>query len=331
MKFLLTTLFSLLVLASIGAYLGVFIVDETQFAFRLQFGSPVGSIIRRPGVHLSIPFIQTIKRYDNRVLDFDGDADLIPTKDKKYIYVDPIARWRITDPLAFYQKLGTFKRAQQILDGIIDAAVSGIVSRNNLIESVRSSNKIVTKADDKTESDRTEAQIRPITKGRKKLEREILKEASRKLPQYGIQLIDVRFKKIALEEKVQKKVLQRMISERDKIATRIRSEGIAKRDDIIGTASRDIVKMLAEAKMKAQIIMGEGDSQSAQTYANAYIQDADFFKFYRQLQSYEQTITKQTTLMMSITDPYFRLFSGYGVVTKSSRRKKAAAKRLNSK
>ncbi len=316
MKFIIFLL-SLLIPASIILYAGVFIVEQTEYAFRLQFGSPIGKIIKKPGIHLSIPFIQTIKKYDNRILDFTGDSNLLPTKDKKYIYVDSVARWKITNPLTFYQTIGTLEKGQQIMDGIIDSAVGGIVSRYPLVETVRSSDNILnTPATDPLLSQG--AQIEKIEVGRAKLQEEIKIEAKKDLIRYGIELIDVRLKKITLEEKVRQKVFDRMISERKKMAQKTRSEGQGKKAEIEGRIEKETRRLMSEATQRVLEIKASADAKALQIYADAYQQDIEFYQFYRHLLSYERTLKGKTTLMMSSNDDYFRLLSGKSILQNKS-------------
>lgn len=307
MRLLTLLFFSLAIVASVLLYLGAFIVDQTDYAFRLQFGSPVGDVIKTPGLHFSIPFIQTVQRYDNRILDFDGDSTLLPTADKKYVYVVAVARWKIENPLMFYQTIGSYDKAQQIMDGIIDSAVGGIVSSHPLVETVRSTNDIVKAV---SENDPIEIPIEVISSGREKIQTAILTAAAKDLSRYGIHLIAVRLKKIALQENVLSKVYERMISERKKIANKIRSEGVGKKIEITGKTQKEKQKIMGEAMNQSLIIKGKADAESARLYTEAFSKDTDFFNFVRQLASYRKTIKNKAILMLNSNDPYLQLLKG---------------------
>ncbi len=307
--------FVIAVILAYTTYQAVFLVDQTEYAFRLQFGSPVGDTIKTPGIYFHIPYIQTIVKYDNRLLDFEGDSTLLPTKDKKYIYVDTFARWKITDPLQFYQSIGNYKRAQQVLDGVIDSTTGGVISSYNLVEVVRSSNNILETVD-KSFQTLAETGIEKIQTGRKKIQIEILQKAKKAIKNNGIDILAVRFKKIALEENVLKKVFERMISERKKIASQIRAEGMGKKVEIEGRAFKEKSLILAESRKQAAQIQGEADAKSAQIYAESYKKNTDFFEFYRTLKSYKKTLSKKTTLLMNKNDPYLSVLQGQGVLSK---------------
>ena len=202
---------------------GTFIVDETQQAIITQFGEPRGEPITEPGLHFKFPFVQKTNYFDKRFLEWDGDADEMPTKDKRFISVDTYARWRITDPLKFFQRLRDERGARSRLDGILDGETRNAIARHDLVEVVRSSNREDVGVPE--ESEEETAVLERITKGRNDITRSILEAASPKVKDFGIELIDLQFKRISYVEEVQKDVFARMIAERKRIAARYRSEG----------------------------------------------------------------------------------------------------------
>lgn len=288
-------------------------VDETQQVVITQFGEPIGGPVKDAGLHIKIPFVQVAHYFDNRVLPWDGDPNQVPTKDKKYIFVDTTARWRIVDPLKFMQSMGNEMGAHARLDDIIDAATRDFVTSHNLVEAVRDSNRLLESAD-KERSDEgdiisTEA-VERISVGRDALTRGILKQALKIIPQYGIELIDVRIKRINYVEDVRRKVYDRMISERKRAAEQYRSEGQGKKAEIEGQAAKELQEIQSVARMKALKLIGEADARATDVYANAYNKDPEFYSFLRTLESYHNTIGQGTSLILTTDSEYYNYLKG---------------------
>ena len=276
---------------------GTFIVDETQQAIITQFGEPRGEPITEPGLHFKLPFVQKANYFDKRFLEWDGDADEMPTKDKRFITVDTYARWRITDPLLFFQRLRDERGARSRLDGILDGETRNAIARHDLVEVVRSSNR--EEAEVPEESEEETSVLEKITKGRNDITRSILEAASPKVKDFGIELIDLQFKRINYVEEVQKDVFARMIAERKRVAARYRSEGEGEAARIGGEQERDLQRIQSEAYRSAQEIRGEADGKATQIYAAAYNRDTAFYAFTKSMETYEKGVDPQTTLVLT--------------------------------
>ncbi len=279
----------------------LYTVDQTQQVVITQFGEPI-RVVKDPGLHIKTPFVQQATTFEKRILEWDGRATQIPTKDKKFILVDTYARWRIADPLKFYQSVGGELGAQTRLDNVIDAAVRDIVTEQLLIEVVRNSNQPLVQS----EGEEIEREVLEIEKGREQLTREILERALEMTPQYGIELVDVRVKHINYVQSVREKVFSRMIAERERIAEQYRSEGRGERSKILGDMKRDLQKITSEAYRTAQEIKGKADGQSTKIYANAYSKDPEFYSFLKALESYPDAIGKESWLILTTDSDFFR-------------------------
>ena len=276
---------------------GTFIVDETQQAIITQFGEPRGEPITEPGLHFKLPFVQKTNYFDKRFLEWDGDADEMPTKDKRFITVDTYARWRITDPLLFFQRLRDERGARSRLDGILDGETRNAIARHDLVEVVRSSNR--EEAEVPEESEEETSVLEKITKGRNDITRSILEAASPKVKDFGIELIDLQFKRINYVEEVEKDVFARMIAERKRVAARYRSEGEGEAARIGGEQERELQRIQSEAYRSAQEIRGEADGKATQIYAAAYNRDTAFYAFTKSMETYEKGVDPQTTLVLT--------------------------------
>ena len=276
---------------------GTFIVDETQQAIITQFGEPRGEPITEPGLHFKLPFVQKTNYFDKRFLEWDGDADEMPTKDKRFITVDTYARWRITDPLLFFQRLRDERGARSRLDGILDGETRNAIARHDLVEVVRSSNR--EEAEVPEESEEETSVLEKITKGRNDITRSILEAASPKVKDFGIELIDLQFKRINYVEEVEKDVFARMIAERKRVAARYRSEGEGEAARIGGEQERELQRIQSEAYRSAQEIRGEADGKATQIYAAAYNRDTAFYAFTKSMETYEKGLDRQTTLVLT--------------------------------
>lgn len=277
-----------------------FIVDETQQVVVTQFGKPVGKPLTTPGLHMKIPFIQNTNFFDKRFLAWDGDPNQIPTKDKRFIWVDTYARWRIADSLLFFQRLRDERRALSRLDDILDGETRNAIAKHVLIELVRSSNP--------------EAQEEPgiltIKFGREKLEQEVLKAASSRVVDLGIEILDFKFKRINYVEEVRREVYARMISERKRIAEEYRSEGAGEAARISGEKDRELKTITSEAYRKTQEIRGKANSQAADIYAAAYNKDPEFYQFTRTMESFTKILDDNTTLVMSTEGDLLKYLGG---------------------
>ena len=285
----------------------VFIVSETEQVVITQFGEPKGDPIQEPGLYFKIPGIQEANYFDKRILEWDGDANRVPTKDKRYIWIDTTARWRIVDPLKFLQTVRNEDGAQQQLDNILDGRTRNVIAGKTLIEIVRSSNRIldVEASVDAAEQDqRQEFEPIPEDSGRDSIRTEILRVAQPKIRAYGIELVDILIKRLNYEQDVQKKVFERMISERKRVADKYRSEGESERARIEGLKEREIKRIRSEAYREAEVLRGKADAEAIKIYADAYNNDPEFYSFVRTLESYRETLTDGTTLILGTNNEY---------------------------
>lgn len=291
----------------------VFFVDQGEQALVLQFGRPIGGAITEPGIHFKTPFVQEVRRYDKRLLAWDGEPNQIPTRGREFISIDTTARWRIVDPLRFLMSVRDESGAQARLDDIIDSSVRDSISSTELTEIVRSKDWSVTEEDLKNADvvqpkDDSVALTEETKIGRNTLTRKILEEASRDLPeQYGIELIDVRIKRLDYIPSVREQVFQRMISERQRTAAEFQSEGQGEASRIQGDTSRQLADISSEARRRAEVIRGEADAEATRIYNEAYAADPEFYTLLRTLESYGRTLGKQTELIISSDSEYFRV------------------------
>ena len=298
-------------LALIVAWASLYTLSETEQAIIVEFGRPVGGVINEPGLHAKLPFMQVVHRFDKRWLEFDGDTNEIPTKDKKYIWVDTYARWRIADPLRFYQAVRDEIGAQSRLDDIVDGETRNAVASFDLIELVRSTNRKFEITGELEGIGSAEAMAHIVT-GRQKIEALILGKASQITPEFGIELVDVRFKRINYVETVQQKVYERMISERKRIAERSRSEGQGRAAEIRGQKERDILAASSIGYKTAQELKGAADAKATLIYAKAYGRDPELYQFIKAMETLESSLDAETTLVMSTDSELLRFLKGAG-------------------
>ena len=302
------SLMSAIVIAFLALILveaSVYTVDETEQVIILQFGKPVGEPVKEAGLHFKVPFVQNVTTFDRRVLEWDGDENQIPTSDKKYIWVDTFARWRIVEPLKFYQSVNNERNAQSRLDDIIDSATRNFVSENLLIEAVRNTNRELQITVEEAEGFGLESVTQQIEKGREKITKLILQKAAETMPQYGIELLDVRIKRINYIEEVRQKVYERMISERKRIAEKFRSEGQGRKAEIDGEREKELQRITSEAYRTAQEIKGKADAEATKIYAGAFNKDPEFYSFLQTLETYKSTLNNSNTTLMLNTDSDF--------------------------
>ncbi|MCH6550157.1 MAG: protease modulator HflC [Proteobacteria bacterium] len=291
----------LLILGGIVASGALYTVDETERVIITQFGKPVGEIINEAGLKVKVPFIQTVNRIEKRILVWDGAANDMPTKDKLYITVDTFGRWRIKDPLQYFLRLRDERSAQSRLEDILGSETRNAVARHELIEIIRTSKDRSPEVDPML-ADVDISTLLPITKGRKSIEADIFDAASGKLEEFGIELLDIRFKRINYNESVRQKIYARMISERDQIAERFRSEGAGEAARINGNKERELQKIVSEAYRTIQTIQGDADAEATDIYARSYNQSpaaADLYMFTKTLETYRSVIDSDTTLILS--------------------------------
>jgi|Deesub1362B_J571_1020462.scaffolds.fasta_scaffold02127_5 membrane protease subunit HflC len=293
--------FLLVVLLIDGAY----IIDETEQAIITQFGEPVGTPKIEAGLYFKIPFIQKVHKFEKRLLEWDGDPNQIPTLDKKYIWVDTFARWRIADPLKFYQAVRTEAEGQARLDDIIDSFTRDQISSHLLIEVVRNSNRKMQLASQELQAE-LEASLEKVREGREKLTRKILEQASKLVPVYGIELVDVRIKRVNYVKEVREKVYDRMISERKRIAEKYRSEGMGAKAEIEGRMQKELQRIRSEAYRKAQEIKGKADAEATRIYAEAYGRDPEFYSFLMTLETYKETLKKNSRIIISTDSDFYK-------------------------
>jgi membrane protease subunit HflC len=273
-------------------------LQETEQAIRVQFGRPVGGLITEPGLHFKLPLVQTVHRFDKRWLEYDGDATEIPTRDKKYIWVDTYARWRIADPLRFYQAVRDERGAQSRLDDIVDGETRNAVASFDLIEVVRSSNRSFQTTEELEGIGAAEAMAK-IQAGRAKIAQIILEKAAKITPEFGIELVDVRFKRINYVETVQQKVFERMSSERKRIAERSRSEGQGRAAEIRGQKERDVLAASSAGYRSAQELKGTADGKATAIYARAYNKEPEFYQFWKTMETLDQSLDTKTWLILT--------------------------------
>jgi membrane protease subunit HflC len=305
-SFILTA--TLVVIALIVLFSSAFIVSETEQVIITQFGAPVAEPIIEPGVHLKIPFIQEANFFEKRFLEWDGDPNQVPTKDKRFIWVDSYARWRISDPLLFFQRLRDEMGAQSRLDDILDGETRTAIANHNLVELVRSSNREVQRDEELSETEEAEI-FTKIETGREQITREILLAASIRCSDLGIELLDLRFKRLDYVEEVRVKVYDRMVSERKRIAEKYRSEGQGEASKILGEKERELKRIQSEAFRKAQEIVGKADAEATSIYARAYNQSAEsreFYEFMKTLETYENTFSPGDMLILSSGSDFYK-------------------------
>lgn len=285
-----------------------FIVQETEQVIITQFGKPVGDPITEPGIHFKLPLIQDANFFEKRFLEWDGDPNQVPTKDKRFIWVNAYARWRISDPLLFFQRLRDEIGAQSRLDDILDGETRTAIANHNLVEVVRSTNREI-EIDAEFLEGEEQATIEEIETGREKITREILAAASERTKDLGIELLDLRFKRIDYVEEVRVKVYDRMITERKRIADKYRSEGQGEASKILGEKERELKSITSEAFRKAQEIIGRADGEATAIYASAYNRNAEsreFYEFLKTMETFESTFNQDDWLILSSDTDFYK-------------------------
>jgi len=285
-----------------------YVVTETDQVIITQFGKPIGDPIDSPGMKFLVPFIQKANFFEKRFLEWDGSPNQVPTKDKRFIWVDTYARWRITDPLLFFQRLRDERGAQSRLDDILDGETRTAIANHLLVEVVRSSNREFVRDEEVIDESDMEL-FSQIEVGREKITREILVAASLRIEDLGIEILDLRFKRLNYVEEVREKVYDRMITERERIADKYRSEGQGEASRILGEKERELKRITSEAFKTAEEIKGKADAEATRIYANAYNRSGEsreFYRFLKTMETYESSFNKDDWLILSSENDFYR-------------------------
>lgn len=300
--------FALYILGSASLYS----VSETEQVIITQFGKPVGDTISDSGLHVKMPFIQKVNRFEKRILEWDGPPADMPTKDKVYIAVDNFARWRISDPRVFFENLRDIRTAESRLTDILGSETRNVIAKHDFIEAIRTTKDRKVAREASTGASIADARIGvlpPINKGRAVLEKEIFTSAAPKVKGFGIELMDLRFKRINYNQSVSQTIFQRMVSERTQIAERFKSEGAGEAAKILGQRERDLKLIESEAYRKVQEIEGEADAKATEIYAKAYdssVQSRELFEFIKTMEAYKKILTNDTNLILSTDSELLR-------------------------
>ncbi|MFP4415905.1 MAG: protease modulator HflC [Chitinispirillaceae bacterium] len=288
----------------------VYTVDETQQVVITQFGEAIGEPVTEPGLRFKTPWLQKVNYFPKNLLEWDGQPGQVPTREKTFIWVDTFGRWRIVDPLTYFEKVNNETSAQANLDGIIDAAVRNLVTSNYLIETVRSSNRELGKMDDSVQL--ADVVIpKKLRIGRRQMAEAVQKQAANKLSEFGIELVDVQFKRINYNERVLEDVYNRMIAERRQIAEMYRSEGRGESSKIEGEKEKELKRIYSQAYAEAEKLKGEADAGATRTYAAAYGQDPEFYSFVKTLELYRSSLDSSTSAILSTQSDFMKYFKEY--------------------
>jgi membrane protease subunit HflC len=300
-------LFGLFILLGSAA----FVVSETEQVVLTQFGRPIREAIKDAGLHFKIPFIQEANFFPKNLLEWDGEPSQMPTLDKTYIWVDTFARWRIKDPLTFFETVSNEMAGQKKLDDIIDPATWNLITSHHLIEAVRNSDRKMDIKEAGVDEVYKALILKPIEMGRENIAKAIMEQANPKLTQFGIELVDVRIKRINYVEEVRKAVYNRMIAERKQIAEKFRSEGMGESSKIAGDKEKELKKITSGAYKTAQEIKGKADAEATRIYAEAYNKDPEFYSFINTLRIYKDSLDKDTWLLLSTKSDFFKYLKQY--------------------
>jgi modulator of FtsH protease HflC len=306
----------IVIIGAIGAFilfLSAYVVNETQQVVITQFGKVIGEPITTPGLRFMVPVLQKATYFPKNLLSWEGDPGQVPTLEKTYIWVDSFARWKIVDPVKFFQTVNDLTRAKSRLDDIIDPAVRNAITSFRLIETVRKSNRVLDTMEIGIISDEVKEQrsTYAIETGREKITQSILAQAQPKLAQFGIELVDVKIKRINYVDQVRKSVYGRMIAERNQIAEKFRSEGQGEAKKILGEKERELKQITSEAYRTAQEIKGKADAEATRIFAAAFGVDPDFYSFIKTLETYKTTLDANSTLVISTHSDFLKYLKGY--------------------
>lgn len=301
---------ALVVIAAYVASDALYVVDEAEQAVVVQLGAPVGDTIDEPGLHFKLPFVQEVRRFDKRLLIWDGEPNQIPTRGEQFITVDTTARWRIVDPLVFLKSVKNESGARNRLNDILDSVVRDHISATDLVEIVRSKDWKISQSDlervqvvDQTDE---EILLQEVKSGREELVASIFKQAQKQMPEYGIELVDIHLKRVDYVESVEQRVFERMIAERQRIAEQFRSEGQGRAAEIDGQTARELREIQSAAERQAEVIRGQADAKATRIYSEAFNKDPEFYAFFRTMDSYARSIGKDVTLILNSDSEYFQ-------------------------
>lgn len=300
------------VVATFGSF---YSLEEGEQAVIVQFGRPVGAPVTEPGLHVKLPIIQEVRRFERRILIWDGDPNQIPTKGREFIWIDTTARWRIADAKKFLESVASEAGARSRLNDIIDSVVRDQVSGSDLVELVRSASWVVPKGDilEEIPAEVREELKKEVVRGREEITRTILAEARKVMPQYGIELVDVRIKRLDYVESVREKVYARMISERKRIAAQFRSEGEGRSAEILGTMEKELRQIRSTAYRQVQEVRGKADAEATRVYGAAYGGDPEFYAFSRTLEAYKEGQNMNQTVILTTDSDYYQYLKRSGV------------------
>jgi membrane protease subunit HflC len=310
-------------LAAVIGFSGTFFtLEEGKQAVVVQFGKPVGETLTEAGLHIKVPFIQKVHVFEKRLLNWDGAPNQIPTKGREFIWIDTTARWRIADAKTFLESVASEAGARSRLDDIIDSVVRDQVSGSELGELVRSASWVVPEGEmlNEVSDEVRDALEQEIVRGREEITRTILSEARKIIPQYGIELVDVRIKRLDYIESVREGVYARMISERKRIAAQFRSEGEGRSAEILGEMEKELSEIRSSAYRKVQEVRGNADAEATRVYGDAYNADPEFYAFSRTLESYKEGQNKNSVMILTTDSDYYRYLKNSGVQPKRAQR-----------
>jgi membrane protease subunit HflC len=299
---------ALIVVLLLGPF---YVLNEGEQSVVTRFGRIV-SVQTAAGLKLKAPFVDTVTKYSKKIQSWDGDAQIVPTAEKKFVYVDATARWRITNPQLFYESLGTVNQADSRLDDLIDGEIRTVISSNNFAEAVRNTNEIITRAPRETAvvqlatgTTSDALALETIRRGRKQLSDQMLAVVVTAVPRFGIEVIDVVIRQINYSDELTKSVYDRMIKERNKEAERYRSEGLGEKDYWLGRMQNELNSIESTAYKQAETIKGEADARAARIYSVSYAQDPEFYEFWKAIESYRKLLPQFRKVLT--TDPeYFK-------------------------
>lgn len=301
----------IVVILIIALFTAAYVVDETEQVVITQFGKAVGDPKKDPGLYFKIPWFQKANYFPKNLQEWDGDPGQVPTLDKTFIYVDTFARWKIVDPLEFFRTVNNVVGALGRLDDIIDPAVRNFITSYPLIETVRRTNRELDTFEMGVDQVKETSPLGEVKLGRGKITKGILEQAQPKLAEFGIELVDVKIKRLNYVEEVQQSVFGRMIAERKQIAEKFRSEGHGEARKIEGDRERDLKQITSEAYRKAQEIKGKADAEATEIYAQAFSKDPDFYSFTETLDIYKEAMGKDSSIILSTDSEFLKYFKGY--------------------
>lgn len=312
----LTTTGIVLFAAAVAFFLSAFIVDETQLAILTRFGKVIRKPILEAGINFRVPLLDKVHLFPRNLREWDGETGELPTLNKTYIWVNTFARWRIQDPVLFYQRAVNMDKAQRLMGNILDSEVKNAIANQDLIEAVRNSNRKMASLEELSSSIEGEGRQGTVKSseikiGRDRITKTILERAKPKVTELGIDLVDVKIKRINYREDVQESVYDRMIAERSQIVEQFRSEGTGEAQRILGEKEKKLKEIQSEAYKKAQVVMGEADARATKLFAEAYSKDPEFYSFVKTLSIYTESLDDTSSVVLSTDTDFFKYLKGY--------------------